>query len=228
MKVLVTEDDEMLRKSIADALRKEGYTVDETGQGDHCIFEVQKGIYDLLVLDILLPEVDGLEVIRRLRHQGNQIPILLVTAKDSVENRVLGLNTGADDYLVKPFSLAELTARSRALLRRKGYGPNHSSIAYKELVLDLEQKEGFYKSLALSLTTKEFDLLEFFIINRERILTREQIFDRLWGFETESSYGIVDVYIHHLRKKLVAARNDFIIRTIRNVGYMLKGHSGRE
>lgn len=228
MKVHVTEDDDMLRKSIADALRKEGYVVDETGQGDHCLFAIQQGIYDLLVLDILLPEVDGLEVIRRLRSQGNQIPILLVTAKDSVENRVHGLNTGADDYLVKPFSLAELTARAWALLRRKGYGPNYSSIAYRDLVLNLDQKEGFYKSQALGLTIKEFELLEYFIVNRERILTREQVFDRLWGFDSESSYGIVDVYIHHLRKKLVAAKNDFVIRNIRNVGYMLVSPSGGE
>jgi len=221
MKILVVEDDEMLRSAITSVLTDEGYSVEDTGHGDDGLFLAEQAIYDLLVLDIMLPGMSGLEIVKQLRVKTIHVPVLFLTAKDSIEDRVTGLNIGADDYLVKPFAVAELLARIKALLRRKG-GDLEELLVYKDISLNPKLQEAYYASEAMGLTAKEYELLEYLVVNRERILTREQIFDRLWGYESESSYGIVDVYVHHIRKKMVTTSCDHFIRTIRGVGYMLK------
>ncbi|MCC5467221.1 response regulator transcription factor [Pelosinus baikalensis] len=224
MKILVVEDDEMLRSAITSVLTGEGYSVEDTGYGDEGLFLAEQVIYDLLVLDIMLHGMSGLEIVKQLREKTIHVPVLFLTAKDSIEDRVTGLNIGADDYLVKPFAVAELLARIKVLLRRKG-STSKELFAYKNISLNPKLQEAYYESQAIGLTVKEYDLLEYLVVNHERILTREQIFDRLWGYESDSSYGIVDVYVHHIRKKMAVTGCDHFIRTVRGVGYMLKENS---
>ncbi|MBP2625342.1 MAG: DNA-binding response regulator [Firmicutes bacterium] len=224
MKILVVEDDELLRSAIISVLTGEGYSVEDTGHGDEGLFLAEQAIYDLLVLDIMLPGMSGLEIVKQLRLKTIHVPVLFLTAKDSIEDRVTGLNIGADDYLVKPFAVAELLARVKALLRRQGGGVEEL-LTYKNISLNPKLQEAYYESEAIGLTAKEYELLEYLALNRERILTREQIFDRLWGYESDSSYGIVDVYVHHIRKKMSVTGCDHFIRTVRGVGYMLKDNS---
>ena len=221
MKILVVEDDEMLRSAIAAVLTDEGYCVEDTGHGDEGLFLAEQGIYDLLVLDIMLPGMTGLDIVKQLRLKAIHVPVLLLTAKDSIEDRVIGLNIGADDYVVKPFAVAELVARIKALLRRKG-GELEELLVYNNISLNPKLQEAYCESVPMGLTGKEFELLEYLVVNRERILTREQIFDRIWGYESESSYGIVDVYVHLIRKKMAITSCEHLIRTVRGVGYMLK------
>lgn len=221
MKILVVEDDTMLRNAITSVLISEGYSVEDTGLGEEGLFLAEQGIYDVVVLDIMLPGMSGLEIVKELRKKDVLVPVLFLTAKDSVEDRVIGLNMGADDYLVKPFAVAELVARVKALLRRKG-GDTEELLIYKKLSLNPKLQQASYEAVDIGLTPKEFELLEYLALNRERILTREQIFDRLWGYESESSYGIVDVYVHHIRKKMQTTGCEHFIRTVRGVGYMLK------
>jgi len=221
MKILVVEDDTMLRNAITSVLISEGYSVEDTGLGEEGLFLAEQGIYDVVVLDIMLPGMSGLEIVKELRRKDVLLPVLFLTAKDSVEDRVIGLNMGADDYLVKPFAVAELLARVKALLRRKG-GDTEELLIYKKLSLNPKLQQASYEAVDIGLTPKEFELLEYLALNRERILTREQIFDRLWGYESESSYGIVDVYVHHIRKKMQTTGCEHFIRTVRGVGYMLK------
>ena len=222
MKILVVEDDELLRSAIMSVLTGEGYGVEDTGHGDEGLFLAEQAIYDLLVLDIMLPGMSGLEIVKQLRKKAIHVPVLFLTAKDSIEDRVTGLNIGADDYLVKPFAVAEFLARIKALLRRQGGGLEEEVLAYKNISLNPKLQDAYYESEAMGLTAKEYELLEYLVVNRERILTREQIFDRLWGYESDSSYGIVDVYVHHIRKKMNVTGCDHFIRTVRGVGYMLK------
>jgi two-component system response regulator CiaR len=224
LKILVVEDNEMLRSAITSVLTDEGYSVEDTGNGDEGLFLAELAVYDLLVLDIMLPGMSGLEIVKQLRAKTIPVPVLFLTAKDSIEDRVTGLNIGADDYLVKPFAVAELLARIKALLRRNG-GGSEELLAYKNISLAPKLQEAYYESVAMGLTAKEYDLVEYLVVNCERILTREQIFDRLWGYESESSYGIVDVYVHHIRKKMVVTGCDHFIRTVRGLGYMLKDSS---
>jgi len=224
MKILVVEDDELLRSAITSVLTDEGYSVEDTGLGDEGLFLAEQAIYDLLVLDIMLPGLSGLEIVKQLRIKAIHVPVLFLTAKDSIEDRVTGLNIGADDYLVKPFAVAELLARIKALLRRKG-SDLEEPLVYKNISLHPKLQEAYCELEAMGLTAKEYELLEYLVVNHERILTREQIFDRLWGYESESSYGIVDVYVHHIRKKMSVTGCDHFIRTVRGVGYMLKDDS---
>jgi DNA-binding response OmpR family regulator len=148
--------------------------------------------------------------------------VLFLTARDSVEDRVLGLESGADDYLVKPFAVPELLARVKALLRRRGAFGKEGRTVYGKLALDPKVKEGYIDEQPLQLTSKEYQLMEFFVLNSEHILTREQIFDRIWGFESEAVMGVVDLYVHYLRKKLSQYHYDWIIQTVRGAGFMLK------
>lgn len=223
MRILVVEDDPMLREALVSVLQDEGYTADETGTGDEGLYMAEQDIYDLLIIDIMLPGMSGLEIVRELRAKSAETPILLLTAKDSVEDRVTGLNSGADDYLVKPFAVPELLARVKALLRRKGsFVGTEEGLSYSGISVNPRRKDGFAGEQSLQLTIKEYELLEFLLLNSERILTREQIFDRIWGFTSDTTIGIVDLYIHYLRKKLANFGYDSLIQTIRGVGYMLK------
>ncbi|GIO09196.1 DNA-binding response regulator [Brevibacillus reuszeri] len=220
MLILAVEDEHALLQAIAGVLTDEGYQVDTAERGDDGLLLAQRGIYDLLVLDIMMPGMDGLTLVKTLRAKGIMTPVLFLTAKDSVQARVEGLDAGADDYLVKPFATEELTARARALLRRHGKTGAEGEMAYGPIALKINEYDGFVDDEPMKLTTKEFELLKYFLQNREQILTRQQIFDRVWGIDSDANYGVVDLYVHYLRKKL--GQYEGFIRTIRNVGYILK------
>lgn len=222
MRLLVAEDDASLLQAISEALGKEGFEVDSVGDGADTYFFAVQGIYDLLVLDITMPSMSGLEIVKELRSNAIDTPVLFVTARDTIADRVTGLGIGADDYLVKPFALAELIARVHALLRRSAGEATKRVLAHGAFELDLLSREARYNGCDLNLTMKEFELLEFLIINKGSILTRSQISDRLWGFDTDIGFGILDVHMHNLRKKLAAASCEDNIKTIRGVGYQFK------
>ena len=222
MRVLVVEDDLPLRKIIARILEDEQFQVDQAENGDEGYLMASSSEYDLITLDIMLPKMDGFSFMKKLRNEGFQTPILFLTAKDRVEDKVHGLNLGADDYVVKPFATEELLARVRSVLRRSGKIGNEGKISYDPILLDTNQHEGYIHNNVLKLTIKEFELLYYFIQNKEQILTRDQIFERVWGIESETTDAIVDLYIHYLRKKLAPYDCDRMIRTVRGVGYRLK------
>jgi DNA-binding response OmpR family regulator len=222
VRILVVEDDQMLREVVVAVLKEEEYLIHETGNGEEGLYLASQNVHDLLILDIMLPEVSGLEIVKALRSKSITMPIMLLTAKDSVQDRVIGLNSGADDYLVKPFAIPELLARVKALLRRTGMGGKEGDLLYGDISVNSKLRDGFVDKNALQLTSKEYELLEYLILNQGHILTREQIFDRIWGFESETTIGIVDLYIHYLRKKLTAHGSQIVIQTIRGAGFMMK------
>ena len=222
MCVLIVEDDRSLLQAVAAVFEEERYQVDRASTGDEGLALARQGIYDLVVLDIMLPGLSGLDIIRDLRKKGMSTPILLLTARDTVEDRVRGLDAGADDYLVKPFATQELLARARALLRRGSTVSSDGEPAYGRITLRTRSHDGYVDDQPLKLTLKEYKLLEFLLLNREQIITREQIFDRIWGFDVDTSSSVVDVYMHYLRKKLAAHGCDNMLKTVRGVGYMLK------
>jgi len=223
MRILVIEDDPSLLGIIRDLFESENFITDGAATGDEGLYWAEQAIHDLIVLDIMLPVMDGIEIVRRLRAQSNDVPIILLTARGSIDDRVNGLNAGADDYLPKPFAVAELLARARAVLRRKGTLGAEGEISLGPLKLVLAVRDVYIGEQPVKLTLKEYELLEFLLYNRDRILTREQIFDRIWGFDSGAAMSAVDVYVHHLRKKLSAHGADDIIHTVRGTGYMIKG-----
>ncbi len=222
MRILVVEDDRSLLNAITTVFREEAYQVDEAESGDDGLFLAEQEIHDLLVLDIMLPEMSGLSIIQHLRSKSISTPVLLLTAKDSVSDRVNGLDVGADDYMVKPFAIPELLARVRCLIRRRSSVGSDGEINYHTVSIKPKLQDGYIKGTPLKLSIKEYELLEFFLLNKEQILTREQIFDRIWGFESETNNAIVDLYVHYLRKKLMTHECDHFIQTVRNIGYKLK------
>lgn len=222
MRVLVIEDDGPLRRIISRILEEEQYEVDQAENGEEGYFMASTGEYDLITLDIMLPMTDGFAVMRKLRSEGNQSPTLFLTAKDRIEDKVKGLDFGADDYIVKPFATEEFLARVRSLLRRSGKIGIEGRMTYGPVLLDTNLHEGYIHETALKLTIKEYELLFYLIQNKEQILTRDQIYQRVWGIESETTDAIVELYIHYLRKKLAPFELERLIRTIRGVGYMLK------
>ncbi|WHY87041.1 response regulator transcription factor [Neobacillus novalis] len=222
MRVLVVEDDLPLRRIIAKILAEEHYQVEQAENGEDGYLMASTNEYDLITLDIMLPKMDGFSLIRKLRSEGRQTPILFLTAKDRMEDKVKGLDFGGDDYIVKPFATQEFLARVRSLLRRSGKMGMEGKMTYGPILLDTNQHEGFINHDVLKLTIKEYELLYYLIQNKEQILTRDQIFQRVWGIESETTDAIVDLYIHYLRKKLTPFDYDRLIRTVRGVGYMLK------
>jgi Response regulators consisting of a CheY-like receiver domain and a winged-helix DNA-binding domain len=219
MKILVVEDDQPLLKTLIAILEEESYEVEFAVDGDNGLYLAERNIYDLLIFDIMLPYKSGLSIVKELRSKEILTPILLLTAKDSVQDRVNGLDAGADDYLVKPFAVEELLARVRALLRRNR-PVDEDELRYGPISLRSSEHEGFLDGKPLKLTIKEYELLEYLLYNREQILTREQIFDRVWGLDSEAAISMVDVYVHFLRKKLSQCGE--YIRTIRGVGYVFR------
>ncbi|XID95987.1 response regulator transcription factor [Paenibacillaceae bacterium WGS1546] len=225
MRILVIEDDPQLLDAVSTVLREESYDVDEADNGSDGLFLAQQRIHDLIVLDIMLPGVNGLTILAELRAQGILTPILLLTAKDGVEDRVTGLDSGADDYLVKPFATPELLARIRVLLRRLTLGSPDGELRYGRLYAKRQTRECFADEQPIKLTLKEYELMEYLLLNREQILTKEQLLDRVWGIDSEAGIGVVDVYVHYLRKKLAPHGYDRHIHNVRGVGYMLKEKS---
>ncbi|QQE79107.1 response regulator transcription factor [Alicyclobacillus sp. SO9] len=223
MKILVVEDDATIRAIICEALQEDLYDTDEAVDGLDGLWKAGEAIYDLVVLDIMLPELDGLSLVTELRAKGVTTPVLLVTAKDSVTDRVRGLDVGADDYLVKPFAVTELLARVRALLRRNaGYSNENNRLGCGRLLLYIDTLEGYVDGTPLNLRGKEYEVLEFLVRNQGRIVTRDQIFSRIWGFDSDSGESVVDVYIHYIRKKLAQAGADAYLVTKRGVGFILR------
>ena len=221
-RVLVAEDDRRVRESLVLALGLEGYDVEAVGDGEQALEAVLAEEPDVLVLDVMMPFVDGLTVCRRLRARGVKVPILMLTARHEVADRVSGLDAGADDYLVKPFALDELSARLRALLRRTSVTGHDDTLHVDDLVLDPLGRTASRGGKLLELTKTEFDLLELLMVNAGVVLPRDVIYDRIWGYDFETSSRSLDVYIGYLRTKTEADGASRLVHTVRGVGYVLR------
>jgi two-component system response regulator MprA len=221
MRVLVVDDEPAVRSALQRALRLEGYDVELAANGSEALLRAGSAAPDVVVLDVLMPELDGLEVARRLRATGSRTPILMLTARDGVADRVDGLDSGADDYLVKPFALEELLARLRALLRRAGAEAN-GVLRYAGVELDTGTREVRRGERQIELTRTEFLLLELFLRNPRQVLTRSVIFERVWGYDFGPSSNSLEVYVGYLRRKLEADGEPRLIQTVRGVGYALR------
>jgi DNA-binding response OmpR family regulator len=221
MRILVVEDETTLLDTLALRLSQEGYGVDKASDGEEALAYMEAGAYDGMILDIMLPKKDGVSVLKTLRLNGNATPVLLLTARDSVEDRVKGLDAGADDYLVKPFSHDELSARLRALLRRNT-STKSNVLAFADLQMDLLKREVTRAGKPIPLAAKEFVLLEYMMRNPNRVLTRGQIIDHVWNFEFDSNTNVVNVYIRYLRTKIDDGHDLKLIHTMRGMGYLLK------
>lgn len=223
MRILLVEDEKRLSMALAHIMKKNNYGVDVAYDGQTGLEMAETGIYCLIILDRMLPKKEGVAVLKELRSKGITTPVLLLTAKDAVEDRVEGLDAGADDYLVKPFATDELLARIRALGRRQDGQVPTNRLQVASLTLDPMQCEATCNGQTIKLTLKESQLLELFMRNRGQVLTKEQILDRIWGLDTEVELNNVEIYVHYLRKKLTSMKSPVLLETVRGVGYCLKG-----
>ncbi len=221
MEILLVEDDGRVARLVERTLAEAGHHVDIAYDGASGLRQGTTGAYDLIVLDILLPGMDGLDVCRKLRRRSIRTPILMLTARDAVPDRVRGLDAGADDYLVKPFALEELHARVRALERRASDGADEA-LQVGDLTLDLGRHEARRGERTIELTAKEFQLLTYLMRAPGRVLTKERIADHVWGYDSEATSNVVEVYIHYLRDKIDRNFPRPLIRTVRGVGYTIK------
>ena len=224
MRILVVDDDRAVRDSLRRSLTFNGYTVELAVDGLDALEKVAAARPDALVLDVMMPRLDGLEVCRRLRSTGDDLPILVLTARDSVSERVAGLDAGADDYLPKPFALEELLARMRALLRRTAMEAEGDSeaLAFADLSLDPVTREVTRGDRSISLTRTEFSLMEMLLMNPRRVLTRSRILEEVWGYDFPTSGNALEVYVGYLRRKTEAEGESRLIHTVRGVGYVLR------
>ena len=223
--IAIIDDDGAIRTALGRALRMENYEVELFENGLSALKAIQLRAPNAIILDLQLPDIDGLEVCRRIRQAGDVTPILMLTARDAVNDRVEGLDAGADDYLVKPFDLAELLARLRALLRRRGAGDGAQEVMrFEDLTLNPQTREVFRGDRLVELTKIEFDLLELFLQHPRQVLTREQILDLVWGYNFDSGTNSLAVYIGYLRRKLEDDNDEKsrLIQTVRGVGYALR------
>ena len=220
--VLIVDDDTKLLAMLRRTLAYEGYRVVTAVDGRAALGQVLAERPDAIVLDWMLPELDGPEVARRLREAGDTVPILMLTARDAVDDRVEGLDSGSDDYLVKPFSPEELSARLRALLRRAKGGDPDRPLTYADLLLDPVTREIRRDDRGIDLTPTEYELLLYFLENPRRVLTREQILERVWGYDFGGDDNVLEVYVGYLRKKTEAGEEPRLIQTVRGVGYVLR------
>ncbi|MFF2480694.1 response regulator transcription factor [Paenibacillus sp. NPDC058071] len=225
MHIMVVDDDEKITSLLRRSLAFEGYEVTTAGNGMEGLKLLLTAEPDLLILDVMMPQVDGWEVCRRVREGGSTVPILMLTAKDDISDRVKGLDAGADDYLVKPFALEELLARVRALLRRKTdkIDDSGSKIMFEDLALDQDSREAIRAGRRIELTAKEYDLLLLFMQNPRRVLTRDAIMEKIWGYDFSGESNVLEVYIAMLRQKLEEGQGKRIIQTVRGTGYVLRG-----
>lgn len=226
MKLLIIEDDRLLSDSICETT-KELFETEQAFDGEEGLFLAEQNIFDVIILDIMLPSMNGYDVLKNLRKHNIMTPVIMLTAKDGIDDKIQGFKVGADDYLVKPFHREELLLRLEAIVRRSGGLLKENTISFKEIKLNIKNKTAEIDGEILKLNGKQFDLLEYLINNKNTILTKEQIFDRIWGFESDTSTTVVEVYASNLRKNLKKFGYDQYIKTFRGLGYMLTD-SGNE
>ncbi len=221
MRILVVEDEESLNRIITKRLEKEGYSVDSCFDGEDALHYINMGEFDAVILDIMIPKMNGLEVLKSVRAKKSDIPVLLLTARDSVEDRVKGLDLGADDYLVKPFAFDELLARIRVMIRKKS-GSVTNIVNVADLSVDIKARRVKRAGEEIILSAKEFDILEYLVLNKNIVLTREKIENHVWNFDYSGASNVIDVYIRYLRKKVDDPYQRKLIHTIRGKGYVLR------
>ena len=221
MKILLAEDEVDLNNVVTRYLKKNGYSVDSVLDGEEALDYLEYSEYDLVILDIMMPKVDGFEVIKKLRDKRNHTSVLMLTARDSADDKVKGLDLGADDYIVKPFDFNELMARIRAVVRRK-YGNSSNKLVIGDLILDTSEKSVTRAGKQIELTGKEYEVLEYLMQSKNRILSRDQIKEHVWDFDYEGDSNIIDVLIKNIRKKIDIEDGKQIIYTKRGLGYVIK------
>jgi two-component system response regulator MprA len=222
MQILVVDDEPAVRDSLERALRLEGYETAVAADGEQALAALEKDGTDAVVLDVMMPHVDGLQVCRTMRASGDRTPVLMLTARDTVSDRVAGLDAGADDYVVKPFALDELLARLRALLRRSGLSSGGQVLRFVDLELDPMSHQVKRGDRVVDLTRTEFSLLELFMLHPRQVLTRPVIFDRVWGYDFGPGSNSLEVYVSYLRRKTEAGGEPRLVHTVRGVGYVLR------
>ena len=221
MRILVVEDEKDLNNIITKHLKKNNFSVDSVFNGEEALEYLDYGTYDLIILDIMLPKVNGYEVIKKLRENKNETAVLMLTARDSIEDKIKGLDLGADDYLIKPFDFGELLARIRALVRRK-YGNISNTMEIDDLCIDIAKKTVVRGGKNIELTGKEYEVLEYLIQNKGHVLSRDKIRDSIWDYGYEGESNIIDVLIKNIRKKIDIGNSKQLIHTKRGLGYVLK------
>lgn len=221
MKILVVEDEKDLNRVITKHLKKNNYSVDSCFDGEEALDYISYGEYDLIITDIMMPKIDGYGLIKQLRNDKNSTPVIMLTAKDSLDDKILGLDSGADDYIVKPFEFDELLARIRVLMRRN-YGFATNIIQVDDVVLDISKKQVTRSGESIVLTGKEYEVLEYLFKNKQGIISREQILNHVWDYDYEGASNIIDVIIKNIRKKLDVGSKKPIIHTKRGLGYFVK------
>lgn len=221
MRILVAEDERDLNRVIGKRLEAEGYSVDRCYDGEDALYYLKLGEYDAAVLDIMMPKLSGLEVLSKIRAEGSRTPVIFLTARDSIDDRVRGLDAGAEDYLVKPFAFDELLARLRVLVR-KSAGASTNILEASDLRVDIASRRTWRGGSEIMLSAKEFDILEYMIQNKGIVLSREKIENHVWNFDYSGGTNVVDVYIRYLRKKIDDPYEEKLIRTVRGAGYVLR------
>ena len=221
MRVLVAEDEQDLNNIVSAKLAESGHSVDSCLDGKEALLYLSAAEYDVVILDIMMPGADGFKVLEKIRKEGRKTPVLFLTARDSIQDRVRGLDAGANDYLVKPFSLDELMARVR-VLTRSSHGSAHNVLSAGDLTLDIGTREVMRGGRRIELSAKEFQLLEYLLHNKGIVLSREKIENHIWNFDYEGGTNVVDVYISYLRKKIDVPGVQKLIRTVRGVGYVIR------
>ena len=221
MRVLIVEDEKRLAQALGQIMEEQHYQVDIVYDGADGLDYALSGQYDIVILDVMLPKKDGYTLVRELRDQGNDTPVLFLTARDSVADRVKGLDLGGDDYLVKPFDFAELLARIRAMTRKR-VGQRTNRFTVGDLTLDTERRQAVRGGEEIPLLPKEFSILEYLVRNKEKVLSREQIEDQIWNYDYAGSSNNVDVYLSRLRKKIDGGREEKLIHTVRGMGWAIR------
>lgn len=224
MKLLIIEDDRHLSDTVKETT-KEMFETDQAFDGEEGLFFAERNIYDCIILDLMMPSMNGYDVLQQMRKKSISTPVVILTAKDGINDKLQGLRAGADDYLIKPFHREELLLRLGAILRRSGREITNDFLTFKQLKMNVKNKTTTIENEPIKLNGKLFDLMEYFLNNKNVILTKEQIFDRIWGFESDTSTSVVEVYASNLRKILKAYQYDHYIQTFRGFGYMLSENS---
>lgn len=223
MKILVVEDEEDLNRVIVKRLKREGYSVDSSYDGEEALSYIEASDYDVIILDAMMPLMDGFELVRTIRGKGINIPVLFLTAKDEIQDKVKGLDLGADDYMVKPFAFEELIARIRVLIRQK-YGRSSNILKIDDLTVNTDSMEVKRGNRTIDMTAKEYSILEYMMQNEGHILTREQIENHVWDYDYEGSSNMIDVYMKKIRSKVELENEKKLIKTVRGLGYVIKAN----